>query len=249
VVAAEAAETATRFGLVGQQRWIRGDQAGDEFDRGHWHEALHVAEELLAQVESGSPHYDASWTYLIRAKARIGRDDVPGALADADRSLELARGIKDPQILLPTLAACAHIWCESGESERASALADEFLAALKTRRRVASAMTALHVLAWTLAALRRGEELIDVLPKSDVPWVQAAAAFASGDLRRAADICGLMGAATEEARDRLWLAETLIEQGSRAEAEVELQRVLAFYRSVGATRYIREAEGLLAASA
>jgi class 3 adenylate cyclase len=56
------------------------------------------------------------------------------------------------------------------------------------------------------------------------------------------------GAATEEARDRLWLAERLIDQGARADADVELQRVLAFYRSVGATRYIREAEALLAAS-
>jgi hypothetical protein len=58
-----------------------------------------------------------------------------------------------------------------------------------------------------------------------------------------------MGAATEEARDRLWLAATLIAQNARAEADVELQRVLAFYRSVGATRYILEAEGMLAASA
>ena len=56
------------------------------------------------------------------------------------------------------------------------------------------------------------------------------------------------GAATEEARDRLWLAERLIDQGARADADVELQRVLAFYRSVSATRYIREAEALLAAS-
>jgi hypothetical protein len=41
----------------------------------------------------------------------------------------------------------------------------------------------------------------------------------------------------------------LIEQDRRAEADVELQRALAFYRSVGATRYIRQAEGLLAESA
>jgi hypothetical protein len=41
----------------------------------------------------------------------------------------------------------------------------------------------------------------------------------------------------------------LIEQDRRAEADVELQRALAFYCSVGATRYIRQAEGLLAESA
>ena len=58
-----------------------------------------------------------------------------------------------------------------------------------------------------------------------------------------------MGAVTEEARDRLWLAEALIDRNRRAEADVELHRALDFYRSVGATRYIREAEGRLAASA
>ena len=69
------------------------------------------------------------------------------------------------------------------------------------------------------------------------------------DPKQPADICGGMGAATQEARVRLWLAETLVEQNRRGEADVELQRALAFYRSVGATRYIRQAEGLLAASA
>jgi hypothetical protein len=58
-----------------------------------------------------------------------------------------------------------------------------------------------------------------------------------------------MGAATEEAHDRLWLAEVLVQQHRRAEAEVELQRALAFYRSVGATRYLRQAEELLTRSA
>ncbi len=48
---------------------------------------------------------------------------------------------------------------------------------------------------------------------------------------------------------RLWLAQALINQNRRAEADVELQRALAFYGSEAATRYVREAEGLLAASA
>jgi hypothetical protein len=61
--------------------------------------------------------------------------------------------------------------------------------------------------------------------------------------------CGAMGARTEDARDRLWLAESLVKQGRRADADIELQRALAFYRSVGATRYIREGEALLSASA
>jgi hypothetical protein len=44
-------------------------------------------------------------------------------------------------------------------------------------------------------------------------------------------------------------AEELIEAGHRAAGEAELQRALAFYRKVGATRYIQQGEALLAASA
>jgi hypothetical protein len=43
--------------------------------------------------------------------------------------------------------------------------------------------------------------------------------------------------------------EALADAGRRVEADVQLQRALAFYRSVGATAYIWEAESLFAASA
>lgn len=95
----------------------------------------------------------------------------------------------------------------------------------------------------------RGREFIDALPRRDSKWAQAAAAFAAGNVRDAADICGAMGAVTEEAHDRLWLGVALVEQNRRAEADVQLQRALAFYRTVDATRYIRQGEALLAASA
>jgi hypothetical protein len=38
----------------------------------------------------------------------------------------------------------------------------------------------------------------------------------------------------------------LIDQGVVAEGHMQLEKALAFYRSVGATRYIREANALLA---
>ncbi len=243
------AETASRFGMIGEQRWLRGTRAPDAFTRGHWREALLLAEEFIAEVEAGSPHYLAPWCYATRGQIRLGRGDIQGASADTELTLELARRIKEPQILFPTLAVCAHLLCEYGETERASVLTDECIADLKAGRKMAPTVIAVHVLAWTMCALGRGKELIEVLPRSDVPWVHAAAAFAVGDLRRAADICGGMGALTQEARDRLWLAEALIDQNCRAEADVELRRAVAFYRSVGATRYTRQAEGLLAASA
>jgi hypothetical protein len=48
---------------------------------------------------------------------------------------------------------------------------------------------------------------------------------------------------------RLCAAEQLVAEGRRAEADEQLAQALAFYRSVGATRHVREAEALLAATA
>jgi hypothetical protein len=58
-----------------------------------------------------------------------------------------------------------------------------------------------------------------------------------------------MGAVADEALLRLRAAEALVEAGRRPEADVHLQRALAFYRSVDAAGYIRQAEELFAASA
>ena len=58
-----------------------------------------------------------------------------------------------------------------------------------------------------------------------------------------------MGAVTSEAFYRLRAAEALVAEGRQAEADEQLRPALAFYASVGAMRYVREGEALLAASA
>ena len=78
------------------------------------------------------------------------------------------------------------------------------------------------------------------------PWRDAAQAALSGDPVRDAEILAEIGAHTYEAAARLRAGKQLVEQGRNAEADDQLQRALAFYRSVGATRYIREGEGLAA---
>ena len=242
-------DTARRFGQATFERWFRGQRAVYDYAFGAWDGAAAAADEFIAEIEAGSPHYLASQCYSVRALIRMQRGEVEAPIADAERALRLSRQAKDPQALLPTVATCAHVFREIGDDARASALVDEFLTELRGARGIGFAVAYLHFLAWTAAGLGRGAELVDALPAYEYPWLLAARAFAAGDLRRAADITGEMGAVSEEARDRLWLAHTLVEQGRRTEADAELQRALTFYRSVGATRYIREAEALRAASA
>ena len=68
-----------------------------------------------------------------------------------------------------------------------------------------------------------------------------------GDTSEAAGIYATIGSLPDEAYARLRAAEALANAGRRDEADVELDRALDFYRSVGAARYVREGEALLAA--
>jgi class 3 adenylate cyclase/predicted ATPase len=248
-VVAEAMVIATRYGMSRFVTWFRASTVHNSYAAGDWDSAYSGAETFLAEVEAGSPHYLAADCYMIRARIRIGRNDVPGAVRDAERSLDLARLAKDRQILYPAIAVAAQTFLESGDTARAGALVDELLEHLQTPGSGLVVAVALHTLAWTLFKLGRSSDLLTRTFESDTPWARAARAFVSGDLEGAAGIYAAIGAVTDEACDRLLLAESLIGQGRRAEADVQLQRALAFYRSVGATRYIRQGEALFAASA
>ena len=95
-----------------------------------------------------------------------------------------------------------------------------------------------------------GNELIDALADHpQTPWTAAARAYAQGDFIAAAEILHQTGSKPEEAEARLRAAEQLVRMGHRAEADTQLQQALDFYRSVGATRYIRDCEALLTAPA
>jgi hypothetical protein len=85
--------------------------------------------------------------------------------------------------------------------------------------------------------------------KKQTPWIDAARAFADGDFAAAAATHAQIGSLPDAAHARLRAAQALLEQGRRNEADELLQDALAFYHSVGATRYLREGETLLATTA
>jgi hypothetical protein len=180
---------------------------------------------------------------------RLGRGDAKSAVADVDRGLALARRAKDPQILYQMIAGAAHVLYETGDVAQAVALAEEFADAIKAGEGLGFSVVSVHRLAWTLSAAGRGAELAGALEPYSEPWAGAGVAFARGDPARAAAICAEIGGLTQEAYARLAAARLLVEHGRRAEADEQLNRALAFYRSVGASWYVRQGEALLAASA
>jgi tetratricopeptide (TPR) repeat protein len=243
---ADGLRMAERFGDVPQIRWFQGQMVYDKYWLGDFDGALGLADEIVASVEAGSPHSEEIGSRAIRARIRLARGDEAGASADADASVHRAREGKDPQNLRLALGSATFVAFELGQREEASRLADELLERIP---KSTSVHTALIPLTEALFGLGRTDELMEALETlSENPVRNAVRTYARGDLDTAADLLSAISS-QDEAYARLQAAAAHADAGRRAEADAQLHRALAFWRSVGATRYIRKAEMLLAATA
>jgi DNA-binding SARP family transcriptional activator len=246
----QAVRVAERLGDRQQLRFAQANLIRDRFHAGAWDEAMLAADEFLAECEVGRAHQQESRVRRTRAALRHARGDSEGALEDAQRALVQAREAKEPQVLAGALAYCVRLDVELGRLEEAKALAAELVASelrpdpvhrlLSLTIREDFALVAAEVgrvdeVRASLSALRH-EGLWDAVVRAivDCRWTDAAdLASAGGSFDSAADM-------------RLRAAQKLLAEGQRPQADEQLQKALDFYRSVGATRRIREAEALLA---
>jgi class 3 adenylate cyclase len=233
-----------RFGFASGLRWLLGEDMLDHDVRGEWDEALVLADAVIGAAAE-SPHYHEAPARIVRAEIRLGRGDVDGALVDSERGLALARGAKDAQAVGPALLSRARVLVGAARQQEA----DGPLVELLRDHDLVDAWQ--HQLPLLLVELGRGREYLAALGDEHptTPWLEAGRAAASGDFQRAAAGYEEIGARAAEAQARLLAAEALITEGRRAEADAELARALAYFRSVRATAYTDRGEALLAASA
>jgi class 3 adenylate cyclase/tetratricopeptide (TPR) repeat protein len=239
-------EYARRIGMDGAIIWNLAEVAFDLSLVGRWDESLEILDAEIARMEAGAPHYLEVQHRQCRARIRVGRGDPQGALADADRGVEVGRSAGDPQALQPTLAERARVLFHMGRVEDAVATIDEILRSVGPEP-VMDWSWWIVPAAMVLTEVGRGAEIL-ALGGDDLRsrWIQAARLWASGDHAGAAERFDEIGSAPDEAYARVKEAERLIAAGRRAEAEPFLSRALELYRGMGATAFIREAERLLA---
>jgi class 3 adenylate cyclase len=235
-VQARARSDAGRFGVRDSIRHLRAELVWEWYWRGRWDESSREADAFLAEVEAGAPHPvgEIACRYL-RAHIRLGRDDLAGAIGDGERAVRAARNWPTWGNLAMALIGYVRVLIAAGRSDDADALVTEVLEMGLTEVSYAG-----PDLAVALVDLDRGDDLPSVTDLSPRPyaWLDATKAFAAGDYAGAADLYAKIGSLPDEADAR-----------RRSGVESEVRRALDFYRSVGATRYIREGEALLAASA
>jgi hypothetical protein len=245
---AEGLALVERFGLWEPRRWLTAETAWFSYFGGDWDEAHGLLDELIS-IFVDDPFWMEGPCRWLRGRIRLARDDLQGAHEDATRGLELGRSIKDPQALFPALAFAARAFLGT-DRNRVGSLVSELLEEWQSHDLEFSGSDSEWPIDLVVAlhALGRGNEFVEPNARARVPtpWRRAAAFYASGEFREAADVYADIGARPEEAYARLRAAESLVSEGSRAEANAELQRSLAFWRSVGAAAYVREGEALLA---
>ena len=173
------------------------------------------------------------------------RDDVDGARADCERALALARGSHDPIWLGDALGEVVEIYALADLLDEARSVADELLAL--------GPEPALEVLdSLALVADRIGldkgqleRSLLPLMP-AHVIWRRVAELLLAGEFGELAELAAEIDLPDLEAEARLQAAEALLREERREEAGAEARKALAFFRSVRATRFVREAESILA---
>jgi class 3 adenylate cyclase len=236
----DAAALAQRRGFVPGIIFTEGNLIDSDLVMGRWESAQRSAKEFLAAHEG---HYMTSIALCAMSMIELGSDETELALRHADEAIAAGRRVRDPQALVPTLAYGAFVHAELGGLDRARAIIDEL-----EPDSYAGALTPAFFTAKRLGVDDAFRAFADT-SRRETRWVRAANAVLDGRWVDAADAYDEIGSAPFAAFAALRAAEAYGSEGRRSEASEQLSRSLQFWRSIGAKRYIRQGEALLAKSA
>ena len=225
-----------RFGGVDWLRWAEGQEMRLDFVGGHWDRARETADRWIAD----SRHYLEGFYRVYRGRIRLARGERAEARKDASAALEASRAARDPQLVIPSLAFYSRALIELGE-EGAEPLTLELIE-LSEGLRLNIAHDWFPEVTSVLVALEKQDDLerLAQLVPTPTAWRDGGLALGRGDPAAAAEIFRRMGARPYEAEARLAAA--------RQGLDADLPAAIGFFREVGASAFLAEAESLLAKS-
>jgi tetratricopeptide (TPR) repeat protein len=242
----DAVREAERFGNHRLARFSGALLIWDDYSSGNWDAFVAKAHAFLAESDRLGGWYQDAYFLATLAMIAAARGEDADALAGAERALKLAREVGDPQILLSVLADAAFVKAELGKLDLARSNALECLKARFSGEGFRP--SPLTLVAKQLGIESELRALADAAP-AEVRWVPLMRALLDGRYVEAAEGFSKMELRPLEAHARLRAVEHLRAEGRHADADEQLERALTFWRSVGATRYVRRGEALLAATA
>jgi class 3 adenylate cyclase/tetratricopeptide (TPR) repeat protein len=239
---AAAVEEAERAGDRPNLRWLAWTTITHAVIFGRWDEALRLSDEQIALGQ----HYMLDTFLYLKAYLLAARDQLGAARACRDEAIPLTEKIPDTQSAIPGLFEAAWASFVIGEEELACRLVDRTLPFARAMRHRAPAVDAKNTV--SVIRARCGQEWLELhRQNAGTLRVRAAVLLLEGRVVEAADAWALVSP-HDEAVARIEAARQLAAAGRMREADVQLERGLAFFRAVGATKMVRDAEGRLSAA-
>jgi class 3 adenylate cyclase/tetratricopeptide (TPR) repeat protein len=231
----EAGAMCKRYGFTTALIWNEAELVYDAGHRGDLEAALSAADAFLA-LDWSTLGYQLRPMLAMRSLALLARGRTDEAVADAEQALAGLRGGGADAQVAPAVLTCAALsFRAAGREQEAGALLAEALTFADDE--------ANFYLAFHLVELGRGEEYLAVMDEEvpGRPWRAAGRAAALGDLVRASEIYGSMGARFPEA----WAGLLLAERGDTS----RLEAALGYFEEQQATPYVQRCRALMQASA
>jgi class 3 adenylate cyclase/tetratricopeptide (TPR) repeat protein len=239
---AAAVEEAERAGDLPNLRWLVWTNILNASLFGRWDEALRRAEEQIAL----GPHYTLDSLLNLKAYLLAARDQLGPARACLDEAMVLTEKIPDAQSAIPGLLQAGWAALVLGDEDLARRLAERaYPIALEIQHRTPGLDANVAV----LISRTGGAEKWRAIHERDARTrrLRAAMLMFEGRVVEAADAWALVSP-HDEAVARVEAARQLAASGQTREADLQLERGLAFFRAVGATKIVRDSEGLLSAA-
>jgi tetratricopeptide (TPR) repeat protein len=228
----EAREVCERYGFTAGISWLDGERVYDRDRHGDLDGALAAAAHFLGRPDAETS-YQTRPVLATRARVLLERGQVEEALADAEQALAGFRESGyDAQVASDVLTSVSRCFRAVGRAEEADSLVAEALS-------VPDKM--IYDLPLYLVELGRGDDYLGLTGKAAYAWGEAGEAAATGDLPRASEIYGRIGARFVEA----WAALLAAERGDSS----RLDAALAYFEEQRATPYVQRCRALLQASA
>ena len=230
----EARSLCERYGFESALSWNDAELVYDSFYHGDFENVVTRANAFLAGGHGGAAYQERS-VFATRGFVLAARGEIDDGIADAEQALAATReGGADAQTSPFVLTRVAYCFRVAGRN----AEADELLAEVLT----GSVDEDVSELPLALVELDRGQEYLELMDgKAGYVFLEAGRVASSGELVRASEIYGSIGARFPEA----WAGLLAAERGDSS----RLEAALAYFEEQRAMPYVQRCRALLQASA
>jgi class 3 adenylate cyclase/tetratricopeptide (TPR) repeat protein len=245
----EAAKQAEQDGDFQTAWFARGNIAMCDYQLGAWDEALEMIDAFDA-APAGA-RYQRDRLVSVRAWILAARDRGEEGLAQLREAVtDFSRNAVDLQGVWPDLTSYARLALRLGRRAEADTVLEQLVEGLAANESGGEPGWQVELVLALCDADREGQARVVVARLAPGGAREICDAILAGDSVRAADLVAGSGDGDLcfAAELRLRGARNLAAAGRLAEAEAQLELAREFWRSVGATAHLREADELLAAA-